>query len=129
MGKDADCCDACKMFGHQTEPPPPPPPRPEAKRDQVKLVVRDRDGEREFLPSGERMTLGRSDKCDIAVKDYALSRVQCIIFFDDERGLIIKDSGSTCGTIVDGRKIGSAVRLDIGSTVYFGNSILRVVAR
>ena len=109
-------------------PPTPPARAPRARADQIKLVVDSRDGKREFLPTGARMTLGRGSKCDIPVKDIALSRVQCILFFD-ERGVFIKDSGSTCGTIVDGRKIDGPVPLKPGATIYFGNSILRVVER
>ena len=108
--------------------PPTPEPAPRANKDRVKLVLDSHDGQREFLPTGVRMTLGRGSQCDISVKDYALSRVQCILFFD-ERGVFIKDSGSTCGTIVDGRKIHGPVPLDVGAKVYFGNSILRVVER
>ena len=129
MGKDADCCDACRIFGDETKPPPPPPPpAPRAHADQVKLVVESCGERRELLPTGPQMKVGRGSKCEIQLNDSALSRVQCVVTFD-ERGVFIQDSGSTCGTIVDGRNIQGLVPLKVGTTVYFGNSRLRVVAR
>jgi len=128
MGKDADCCDTCRMFGDESKAPEPPPPAPPAHADRIKLVIESRGETREVLPHGPHMKVGRGKQCDIAIPDANLSRVQCVLFFD-ERGIFVKDSGSTCGTFVDGRKISGPAQLQVGTKIFFGDSVVRVVAR
>jgi predicted component of type VI protein secretion system len=130
MGKDADCCDACRQYGDPTtEPPPVTTQRPHARCDEVKLVVASRGGvAREVLPQGPRMPLGRGRNADLQIDDSALSRIQCV-FTCDERGVFVADAKSTCGTYVDGRLIHGPFELHVGARIDFGNTIVRVERR
>ncbi len=130
MGKDADCCDACRHYGDPArEPPPIATERPSARCDEVKLVVASRGGSvREVLPQGPRMTVGRGRNADLQIDDSALSRIQCVLTCD-ERGVFVADANSTCGTYVDGRISHGPFQLRVGARIEFGNTIVRVERR
>jgi FHA domain len=70
-----------------------------------------------------RLTLGRSNS-DINVDDPLCSRVHCAIEFTDE-GVLLRDLGSTNGTLVDGHPIRLAEIAD-GSTFQIGKHIFQL---
>ncbi len=130
MGKDVDgaCCDACRRFGGD-DPEVHVAIAPvaiAASYSQVRIVVRDRDGTREFIPTGPVIHVGRTTAGnDIVVRDSAFSKRQLRILVRGDR-VIVEDAQSGCGTYVDGRKI-TAAELREGSVIHAGDSELRVV--
>ncbi|MDD5018479.1 MAG: FHA domain-containing protein, partial [Eubacteriales bacterium] len=88
---------------------------------KIKLNINDANGLERVLDVfvKNRVTLGRSDVCDIYFDDLELSRRHaCIVFRDGE--LFIEDLNSTNGTIVNGIKIGAGRRLDEGDIIEIG---------
>ena len=67
---------------------------------------------------------GRSDGADIRVEDPFASSSHARI---DNRGgaMYLEDMGSTNGTYLNGRKVKSAERLDVGDTIRIGDSEYR----
>lgn len=67
---------------------------------------------------------GRSDGADIHVEDQFASSSHARI---DDRGgtMYLEDMGSTNGTYLNGRKVKSAERLDVGDTIRIGDSEYR----
>jgi FHA domain len=67
---------------------------------------------------------GRSDGADIRVEDPFASSAHARI---DDRGgaMYLEDMGSTNGTYLNGRKVKSAERLDVGDTIRIGDSEYR----
>ncbi len=64
-------------------------------------------GRRDVLPLGT-VTIGRGDDCTVRLdlhRDLEVSSRHAELYLDPERGLCIRDLGSTNGTFVDGRKI------------------------
>jgi FHA domain len=72
----------------------------------------------------EGAMFGRSDNADIRVEDPFASSSHARIF---NRGgeMYLEDMGSTNGTHLNGRKVQSAERLDVGDTIRIGDSEYR----
>lgn len=117
-------------------PPAPPPPRPQAQRSApsppppppppaLQLVVTDaRSGDR-FEASGECIRIGRGTDCElrpVAAGDTSVSRVHAEIELDADRRVVIKDTGSRNGTILNGRILTSAHELKTGDRVQLGEA-------
>jgi pSer/pThr/pTyr-binding forkhead associated (FHA) protein len=130
MGKDVDCCETCGLFAHESPATVEVPVGPLlAERGGIAITVHGRRGEaRTVIPTGDVITIGRGKTCDIQIDDLALSRQQCRIRFEGG-AVIVEDTHSTCGTWLDGAKVGtggSAARE--GSVVMFGSSRIVVHA-
>ena len=67
---------------------------------------------------------GRSDGADIRVDDTFASSSHARIF-DRGGAMYLEDMGSTNGTYLNGRKVQSAERLDVGDTIRIGDSEYR----
>ena len=67
---------------------------------------------------------GRSDGADIRVEDPFASSSHARIF-DRGGAMYLEDMGSTNGTYLNGRKVQSAERLDVGDTIRIGDSEYR----
>jgi FHA domain len=67
---------------------------------------------------------GRSDGADIRVEDPFASSSHARIF-DRGGDMFLEDMGSTNGTYLNGRKVQSAERLDVGDTIRIGDSEYR----
>jgi len=52
---------------------------------------------------GERNTLGRSDECDVVLRDRSISRKHAVLV-REERGWFVQDLGSTNGVTKDGQR-------------------------
>lgn len=70
--------------------------------------------------------IGRSEQAEIQIDDAGVSRLHCAIILGSE--VVIKDLGSTNGTIVDGRQITEAV-LTEGSIINIGSTTLTYSSR
>lgn len=90
--------------------------------------VVDIDGRRHPL-AGSRTVIGRGSDADITISDAGTSRKHVEILWDGERAMV-RDLGSTNGTLLDGRKVTEAA-LAPDSTVTIGrtNIVFRVVAQ
>jgi hypothetical protein len=67
---------------------------------------------------GDRAVVGRLNSCDICLGDVNASREHAV-FERDERGWLIRDLGSTNGTLVNGKRMHKA-RLRDGDTIVIG---------
>ena len=65
--------------------------------------------------------IGRGEQAEIQIDDAGISRLHCAIILGTET--VIRDLGSTNGTVVDGRTISETVILD-GSLIKIGNTTL-----
>jgi len=70
--------------------------------------------------------IGRSKEADIQITDTGISRIHCSIVLGSQ--VIIKDNGSTNGTLVDGKKITEAP-LNHGSMIQIGSSTFTYLSR
>jgi pSer/pThr/pTyr-binding forkhead associated (FHA) protein len=76
--------------------------------DKVRIVTTDRDDVvREYIFDQELITIGSATDCDLILDDSRVSRHHCRIIKDVD-GYILKDEGSTNGTILNGVKIKEA---------------------
>lgn len=70
-----------------------------------------------------RVTIGRVN-ADIVVNDPLISRVHCVLEIGED-GVLLRDLGSTNGTMVEGQRIQTAF-LSSGSTFRVGRHILQL---
>jgi pSer/pThr/pTyr-binding forkhead associated (FHA) protein len=66
--------------------------------------------------------IGRADDCEIRIKSASISRHHCAIEIDD-KDWVIRDLGSTHGTLVDGVQISEAAVVP-GLKVVIGPAVL-----
>lgn len=90
------------------------------------LVISDRDPVAHSLPDRGRITVGRSETADIQVPDPLISRVHAAITLGET--LMVRDLGSSNGTIVRGEKIDPNVDtpINVGETIDFGSTVVIV---
>lgn len=131
MGKDVDgCCESCKLFGDgPVELPTTPAPPLRATFEQVKVMV-SRGGETiaEVLPDKETVTAGRVEGNDIQLKHGTISKRQFRLVFG-ERGVVLVDTRSNCGTRIDGINASKPTLVPEGATIYAGDFQIRIVPR
>ncbi len=131
MGKDVDgCCESCKLFGDApVELPAVPPPALRATFEQVKIVV-SRRGQliAEVLPDKERVTAGRVSDNDIVMSHGTISKRQFMLVLG-ARGVVVVDTQSACGTLVDGINANRPTVVPEGATIYAGDFQIRIVPR
>ena len=66
--------------------------------------------------------LGRSPKSNIRLPDPAVSGRHCAIFYDENRGWVIRDLGSSNGTFVNGLRAEGDMILSDGDMILLGGS-------
>src|SRR3954447_10947884 len=70
-------------------------------------------------------TIGRHDECNLRIKSSQVSRKHCELF--EKKGLLlVKDLGSSNGTIVNGKKVQGQRVLEPGDELTIGPVQLRV---
>jgi pSer/pThr/pTyr-binding forkhead associated (FHA) protein len=133
VGKDVDgaCCDTCRQFGHVDAvlPEPPSPVAIGTTYDRARILVRERGGEdREVIPSGPIVVVGRVPGNDVVLRSGTISKRQCRFVFKEDGRVLVEDMKSSCGTYVNGRKQ-SVAEIHEGSVVSMGDFELRVTSR
>lgn len=68
-------------------------------------------------------SIGRSKNCDITIDDTSISRNHAVIFRRKD-GWFVSDTNSRSGVLVNGQKISSKTKINIGDTISFGSSKL-----
>ena len=89
------------------------------------VVLALRLGDRSVSTSGT-VTLGRSSSCDLVVNDSEASRRHAEVVNDDGQP-VLRDLGSTNGTLVNGRVIDVPTFLSVGDIITIGASNIEVV--
>jgi hypothetical protein len=79
-----------------------------------------------YLSEGESATVGRETGVDIKLTDISVSRLHAEVYVEDG-AVIIKDAGSTNGTILDGKQVVQS-RWEPGQSVRIGAYRLSLVA-
>lgn len=93
------------------------------QRLDVELALR--LGDRSVSTSGT-VTLGRSSSCDLVVNDSEASRRHAEVVNEDGQP-VLRDLGSTNGTLVNGRVIDAPTCLSVGDIITIGASHIEVV--
>jgi len=76
------------------------------------------------LPPG-RFLVGRGEECHVRASSALVSRQHCL--FEVEReSLLLRDLGSTNGTLVNGTRLEGACELKDGDLVQVGSMVLKV---
>lgn len=73
------------------------------------------------LPLGKNLTMGRNRDLELPLPDLKLSRRHCQIVFNGER-CILKDLGSTNGTMVNGTRLAGEVELNDFDRIVLGDT-------
>jgi hypothetical protein len=81
-------------------------------------------------PYSDRISLGRTANCDIAIKSEKISKLHAHLTRDPNGGWMITDVGSSNGTFVNDRKLEAMVRTPIedGDHLRFGTVHARFVS-
>ena len=82
----------------------------------------------EVVPQGPIVRVGRAAASDVLLHHDTISRRQCEIRITGDR-VMVTDTDSACGTVIDGTKIHGPTELHEGRSIFFGNFELRVVPR
>ncbi|MFF4759142.1 FHA domain-containing protein [Streptomyces sp. NPDC001292] len=108
--------------------PADPEPHPELDDAPTQLhVVAGPDAGGVHLLHGGQITVGRSADADVPLDDPDVSRVHCAVTVAPDGGVSVADLGSTNGTVLDGRPVGSRpVRFAPGALLRIGESALRL---
>jgi pSer/pThr/pTyr-binding forkhead associated (FHA) protein len=80
----------------------------------------------EFKIAKSITNIGRGDEADIQIDDTSVSRLHCGIVLGTE--VLIRDLGSTNGTVVDGNRVTESVLRD-GSIIKIGNITLTYMSK
>jgi hypothetical protein len=80
----------------------------------------------EFKITQSITNIGRGDEADIQIDDTSVSRLHCAIVLGSE--VLIRDLGSTNGTVVDGNRASESVLRD-GSIIKIGNITLTYMSK
>ena len=78
-----------------------------------------------YLADGESVTVGRDTGVDIQLSDEKVSRLHAEVYIDDST-VVIKDVGSTNGTLLDGRQVIQS-RWEPGQSVSIGPYKLNLI--
>lgn len=89
------------------------------------VVLALRLGDRSVSTSGT-VALGRSSSCDLVVNDSEASRRHAEVVNEDGQP-VLRDLGSTNGTLVNGRVIDAPICLSVGDIITIGASNIEVV--
>lgn len=108
--------------------PGEPEPHPELDTTPARLhVVAGPDAGGVHLLHGGEIRIGRSADADVPLDDPDVSRLHCAVTVGADGRVSVADLGSTNGTTLDGRPVGSRpVRLAPGALLRIGESALRL---
>ncbi|MFF8946493.1 FHA domain-containing protein [Streptomyces sp. NPDC014864] len=108
--------------------PADPESHPELDEAPTQLhVVAGPDAGGVHLLHGGQITVGRSADADVPLDDPDVSRVHCAVTVGSDGRVSVADLGSTNGTVLDGRPVGTRpVRFAPGALLRIGESALRL---
>ncbi|CAL9478238.1 hypothetical protein SUDANB15_02964 [Streptomyces sp. enrichment culture] len=108
--------------------PGEPEPHPELDDAPTRLhVVAGPDAGGVHLLHGGEIRIGRSADADVPLDDPDVSRLHCAVTVGPDGRVSVADLGSTNGTTLDGRRVGSRpVRFAPGALLRIGESALRL---
>jgi diguanylate cyclase (GGDEF)-like protein len=99
-----------------------------AQRKQAALVVL-QGSESEIgthVMLDRAVTIGRDPKTELPLQDEGISRRHCRVSFDKDKGVFsIEDLHSTNGTLLNGKRITGAKRLEAGDRIYLGACVVK----
>jgi len=93
----------------------------------AEFIVEDKNGVRR-LPIGSQMSIGRSDRNDVALNAMFTSRRHARVWRQGDR-VILEDLGSTNGTFVNGRRLTAAQFLRHNDLITLGDAQIWYVDR
>jgi pSer/pThr/pTyr-binding forkhead associated (FHA) protein len=133
MADEPACCGACAHLARVAHDgpaarPATPPLRFELGPDGAPLgavLVHDDRAVPIIKPS---TTIGRGAASDIVIRDANLSRITCRIEVAADGRCYVADMGSTCGTVVNDRRVDRA-GLHEGDLIRLADHVLRVERR
>lgn len=91
----------------------------------IYVVLRDVRSGRTFEATGARIRVGRSTECEIAVPaapGEGVSRVHCEFGIDAYGSIVLLDSGSTNGTLLNGQPVTAATRVQSKQAIALGDT-------
>lgn len=97
-------------------------PRAAAKPPE-KVTVVGADGKPRTFDLDEELIIGRADKCQIVITDPYASQVHARIF-RRANGIFIEDMGSTNGTYLNKKRVGSPLAVNRGDRARIGKTTL-----
>ncbi|WP_052848383.1 FHA domain-containing protein [Streptomyces avicenniae] len=107
-------------------------PQESARREPVPatlLVAAGPDAGGVHLLRGGEVRIGRSAQADVPLDDPDISRAHCSLWVGPDGSVTVTDTGSTNGTLLDGRPVpGGPVPVPPGAVLRLGETALRVVA-
>jgi two-component system, cell cycle response regulator len=99
-----------------------------AQRKQAALVVL-QGSESEIgthIMLDRSVTIGRDPKIELTLQDEGISRRHCRIAFDKDKGsFFIEDLGSTNGTLLNGKRLQAAKKLEAGDRIFLGACVVK----
>jgi pSer/pThr/pTyr-binding forkhead associated (FHA) protein len=104
---------------------PASPPKNRRGRDAERLVVVEPAARRgQEFPLGDELTVGRAGGCGVALPDDTFVSQLHARVFRRQGELFVEDLGSTNGTYVNKKKIGSAVSVRKGDKLQVGKTTM-----
>lgn len=88
-----------------------------------RVTIHDADGKTKTYEVNEELIIGRADKCHIVITDPFASQVHARIFRRDG-GVFIEDMGSTNGTYLNRKRVGSPLPVGRGDRGRIGKTTM-----
>ncbi len=104
----------------------PSPPRPRVLRVDLVVVDGPSRGARVAIPASGIARIGSAPGCDLVLADRMVSRLHCEVRVKS-RAIVVRDVGSTNGTLVLGLRLGEATAPP-GTVLALGSSAVRIEA-
>ncbi len=99
--------------------------RSKARAGEEVVIVRSETQAGEHIPVSGSVVLGRSAQADVVLEDAYASEFHLRLIRRPE-GIVVHDLGSTNGTYVNGRRVGTPLTLTRGDAVQVGNTVMEV---
>jgi FHA domain len=80
-----------------------------------------------FKPGGSRLNVGRGSDNELRLNDASVSKIHAALVMNQQKTLLVADTGSTNGTYINGRRIayGESRPVEDGDVVGFGDIEVR----
>jgi len=88
---------------------------------RVEVVVHRPTGSSNAMPLVGQVSIGRGPENDIVIPNLRVSWNHALVFEGDNGAVMVKDLGSSNGTLLDGKRVLAAVAWDLGSKLQVGD--------